>query len=111
RSSLGRGFAASLDTARRPLSARHSCPNCETCQASVCVPPGQEGRICASKKISRSFLSGADRAVGQIPQNSLEIDPPPPRSIRRLRNIFLRSLAPLLARRGQSPCPETRPKI
>src|SRR6185295_14800873 len=66
------------------------------------VPPGQEGRICASKRISRSFLSGADRVVGRIPQNSLEIDPPPPRSVRRLRDIFSMSLVPLLARRGQT---------
>ena len=34
-------------------------------------PPGQAGRICASKKTARSFLSGANGAVVQIPKRIL----------------------------------------
>ena len=36
------------------------------------APPGQEGRICATKKISRSVISGADGVVGQASTKTLK---------------------------------------
>src|SRR5436190_8827025 len=57
-----------------------SCQDIGDTPAGRPAPPGQEGRICASEKISRSFLSGADGVAGQDPtKNSLFVTDPPPR--------------------------------